>query len=66
MDSDKTLLKTGEILLRCGRKDNFHAEGVALLLDKRVQKSLIGWDLISKDTKSILQHKQQKSKDEHR
>ena len=45
-DSEKTLLGTGEIMLRSGRKDNFHAEGVALLLGKRVQKSLIGWDPI--------------------
>ena len=35
-DSDKTILGTGEIMLRSGRKDNDHAEGVALLLGKRV------------------------------
>ena len=34
-------------MLRSGRKDNFHAEGVAILLGKRVQKLLIGWEPIS-------------------
>ena len=34
-------------MLRSGRKDNFQAEGVALILGKRVPKSLIGWEPIS-------------------
>ena len=35
-DSEKTILGTGEILLRSGRKDNVHAEGVALLVSRKV------------------------------
>ena len=41
-DSDKTLLGTGEIMLRSGRKDNFHTEGVTLLLGRRVDVDWMG------------------------
>ena len=40
-------INCSDIMLRYGRMDNVHAEGMALLLRKRVQKSLFGWDPLS-------------------
>lgn len=42
--SEQKNLPSGELMLTSGRKDNTHAEGVALLLNKRTQKSLRGWE----------------------
>ena len=33
-----------ELVLPAGREDGIHAEGVALVLGKLAQKSLIGWE----------------------
>ena len=34
---------TGETVLYSGRDDNMHFEGVAIILKKRLEKSLIQW-----------------------
>ena len=41
MGSERIVLTSGEIMLKSERTDKIHAEGVALLLGRIVQKSLI-------------------------
>ena len=43
-DSEKTTLRAGQIMFKSGRKKVMHMEGVALLLGRRVHKSLTGWE----------------------
>ena len=43
-DSEKTTLRAGQIMLKSGRNKGMHMEGVALLLGRRVHKSLTGWE----------------------
>ena len=42
--SGQKRLGTGELVLPAGREDGIHAEGVALVLGKRAQKTLRGWE----------------------